>query len=251
MKTKYIIPKEAIEDFKNSIDMAITAYELIKKDVSTKSYRNKGLSSNLLGAMRNGNFKDKQMNPVLIVLNGFIKELNDLKTKVGHINTKKVVCPNLVMFLGFMELKNPLSNAIVVKVMQDSLHDRRFEETLNLSDKEKFAESYELQEMICKLLDGYYIPEEGSSLINVSYLGILGNASYFSKLMVEGIVTKETIKDGMTILINRVGLSNMDSWDNFIDNYNTKYRNELTKEIVIETEKEYKKGTTLMYTETK
>lgn len=251
MKTKYIIPNEAIEDFKNSIDMAIMAYELIKKDVSTKSSRNKGLSSNLLGAMRNGNLKDKQMNPVLIVLNGFIKELNDLKTKVGHINTKKVVCPNLVMFLGFMEFKNPLSNAIVVKVMQDSLHDRRFEETLSLRDKEKFAESYELQEMICKLLDGYYIPKEGSSLINVSYLGILGNASYFSKLMVEWIVTKETIKDGMTILVNRVGLSNMDSWDNFIDNYNTKYRNELTKEIVTETEKEYKKGTTLMYTETK
>ena len=43
MKTKYIIPKEAIEDFKNSIERTIKVYEMIVNDLKLGDYINKDL----------------------------------------------------------------------------------------------------------------------------------------------------------------------------------------------------------------
>ena len=243
MKTKYIIPKEAIEDFKNSIERTIKVYEMIVNDLKLGDYINKDLKEEK-------DPDDTQLkNMAIVVFNGFIRDLKDLKNKVSHINTKKVENINLSYFLGFLELTNPLSNAIVIKIMKDTENNEDFNKMKNVVNIEGLDNSYEFQKLFCGLLEDYYLPKDNLNIVNSTYLQIITNACYLSKFMVKGLITSPTIREGLAVLANRIAFKNMDSWQEFFSNYETKYRDELTK--LLKPEKEYKKGTTLMYTETK
>ena len=243
MKTKYVIPKEAIEDFKKSLERTIKVYEMIVNDLKLGDYINKDLKEEK-------DPDDTQLkNMAIVVFNGFIRDLKDLKNKVSHINTKKVENINLSYFLGFLELTNPLSNAIVIKIMKDTENNEDFNKMKNVVNIEGLDNSYEFQKLFCGLLDGYYLPKDNLNIVNSTYLQIITNSGYLSKFMVEGLITSPTIREGLVLLANRIAFKNMDSWQEFFNNYETKYRDELTK--LLKHEKEYKKGTTLMYTETK
>ena len=88
MKTKYIIPNAAIEDFKNSLERTIKVYEMIVNDLKLRDYMTKDLKEEK-------DPDDTQLkNMAIVVFNGFIRDLKDLKNKVGHINTKKVESVN-------------------------------------------------------------------------------------------------------------------------------------------------------------
>ncbi len=248
MKTKYIIPNEIIEDFRKSIDEAINVYTMIKEDVET---RNQKLDGNLFSTMKlpvNSYLDERDIqNMALVALNGFIRNLKELKEKVKHINTRRVECSRLFLLLGFIELRNPLSNAIVIKIMKDTVTGKGLDSTRILQNLDIFNDSLDFQNLFCGLLDGYHIPSNNLGMINTAYLGIINNASCLAKIMANGLISSQLLKDAVLILANRIGLSNVDSWDDFYDFYNAKYRKELTK--VIEEPKEYKKGTKQMYTE--
>lgn len=243
MKTKYIIPTAAIEDFKNSLERTIKVYEMIVNDLKLRDYMTNDLKEEK-------DPDDTQLkNMAIVVFNGFIRDLKDLKNKVGHINTKKVESVNLSCFLGFLELTNPLSNAIIIKIMKDTENNEDFNKMKNVVNIEGLDNSYEFQKLFCGLLEDYYLPKDNLNIVNSTYLQIITNAGYLSKFMVEGLITSPTIREGLALLANRIAFKNMDSWQEFFSNYETKYRDELTK--LLKPEKEYKKGTTLMYTETK
>ena len=243
MKTKYIIPNAAIEDFKNSLERTIKVYEMIVNDLKLRDYMENDLKEEK-------DPDDTQLkNMAIVVFNGFIRDLKDLKNKVGHINTKKVENINLFYFLGFLELTNPLSNAIIIKIMKDTENNEDFNKMKNVVNIEGLDNSYEFQKLFCGLLEDYYLPKDNLNIVNSTYLQIITNSGYLSKFMVEGLITSPTIREGLAVLANRIAFKNMDSWQEFFNNYETKYRDELTK--LLKHEKEYKKGTTLMYTETK
>ena len=250
MKTKYVIPTSAIEDFKASIDIAINAFKIIEKDLLLRS-DNDIVSSNqffdLLSETDDLVFTARNVKIMaLSVIDDFIKILEELKKNVKNINTRKLECPKLFFLLGFMELKNPLSNAIVLKIMKDTINGKCLTKVEKLEELDLFKDSLGLQKLLCDLLDGYFIQDNEGIIIN-AYLGFLNNASYVSKITVNGLITNSIIKEGMQILVNRISLENVGSWNNFISNYQDKYKAELTK--VIAPSKEYKKGTTKMYTE--
>ena len=133
--------------------------------------------------------------------------------------------------------------------MKDTENNEDFNKMKNVVNIEGLDNSYEFQKLFCGLLEDYYLPKDNLNIVNSTYLQIITNAGYLSKFMVEGLITSPTIREGLALLANRIAFKNMDSWQEFFSNYETKYRDELTK--LLKPEKEYKKGTTLMYTETK
>ena len=250
MKTKYVIPMSAIEDFRAGIDIAINAFKIIKKDLLLRNDNDIASSNQFFDLLSETDDLVLTARNVKImslsVIDNFIKILEELKKNVKNINTRKIECPKLFFLLGFMELKNPLSNAIVLKIMKDTINGGCLTKVEKLEELDIFKESLGLQKLLCGLLDGYFIQDNEGIIIN-AYLGFLNSASYVSKITVNGLITNPTVKDGMQILVNRVGLENIDSWNDFTSNYQDKYKAELTK--IIAPPKEYKKGTTKMYTE--
>ena len=243
MKTKYVIPKEAIEDFKKSLERTIKVYAMLVNDLRLRDYIENDLENKKDADDRNNTSVG------IGVFMSFIRDLEDLKDKVNYINTRKIGGVNFIHFLGFLELTNPLSNAIVIKIMKDTENNRRLNIIKNKMNVEDLDGNYEFQRVFCNLLEDYYLPKDNLNIVNSTYLQIITNAGYLSKFMVKGLITSPTIREGLAVLANRIAFKNMDSWQEFFNNYETKYRDELTK--LLKHEKEYKKGTTLMYTETK
>ena len=245
MKTKYVIPKEAIEDFKKSLERTIKVYAMLVNDLRLRDYIENDLENKKDADDRNNTSVG------IGVFMSFIRDLEDLKDKVNYINTRKIGGVNFIHFLGFLELTNPLSNAIVIKIMKDTENNRRLNIIKNKMNVEDLDGNYEFQRVFCNLLEDYYLPKDNLNVVNNAYLRIITSSGDLSKAFVESFIPSLTIREKLVMLSNKITYKNKNSWQEFFSNYETKYRDELTKLIKSKSEKIYKKGTTLMYTETK
>lgn len=231
---KYVIPNDAIKEFRKSLDLAIEYFDLIKLKLEN--------NIKILELIYTGTLKDDAVLEIkshyLCLVKLTINTLELLKKDVGKVNIKKMDYP---MFFSFAALICPTkesANIITLKIISDTVSVRKKQR----EDIEGISKIYDvvsgIEKEIANSLDGLCIKPERTEKLKEAYLEYMKQSKNTVKLFIDVTCDDAHERDEFIDNLGALAYASNTTMQDYVDNFYSKYKYDLE---VLEEEKEVKK----------